>query len=85
MYLVIQACVGGEVFVEWCTSERLETYCEQWEEEKGLSTPVKILRPDDKLPEQFNDGQNYALILAGRIVSVRKGVDYVPKETWRFE
>lgn len=85
MYLVIQACAGGEVFVEECTAERLEKYCEEWMEEPELLTRVEILGPDDKLPEQFNDGHNYALILVGRIVSVRKGVDYVPKETWRFE
>lgn len=85
MYVVISACVGGEVFVELCTAEKLETYCKQWEEENGLSTPVKVFGPDDPLPEQFNDGNNYVLVLRGRIVSIRKGVDYVPTEVWRFE
>jgi len=82
MYLVIEACVGGEVFIKWCTAEQLEQFCENWTDE---SIPVKVFGPGDKLPEQFNDGHNYALVLAGRIVSVRKGVNYVPTEIWRFE
>ena len=81
-YLVIQACAAGEVFIEWCTREVLEKYCKEWEDP---NMPVQVLGPDDKLPEQFNEDKSCALIVAGRIVSVKKGIDYVPKETWRFE